>query len=318
MPLIDSLPVVGGVVSSLINSSSNVKLSREQREFDYRMWKLNNEYNTPTKQVQRLRDAGVNPALALTNGVMDSGVSSSSAGGQSAPTVDFSPIANGVRSSVELYNQRRLNEAQIQNLNEQSTNQAIKNRYENQRQIIELDKMLSEQKLSDSQREYYTTERDRLIEENKWIDKRNSSQIHKTMMDAFQAQESGRYQRTMNQYQQIVNQYAHGQQKQILSNLQAQYSEIMSAALNNNKSAAEHAVSAALKGVEKDTAMKIQKHVVNKAFEESSMIRDSNERAWLEEIHKSTGRAGEYLPSAGRSYFSEKGYNRFVKQHRLR
>lgn len=318
MPLIDSLPVVGGVASSLINSSSNVKLSREQREFDYQMWKLNNEYNTPAKQVQRLRDAGVNPALGLSNGVMDSGVSSSSAGGQSAPTVDFSPIANGVRSSVELYNQRRLNEAQIQNLNEQSTNQAIKNRYENQRQIIELDKMLSEQKLSDSQREYYTTERDRLIEENKWIDKRNSSQIHKTMMEAFQAQESARYQRTMNHYQQIVNQYAHGQQKQILSNLQAQYSEIISAALNNNKSAAEHAASAALKGVEKDTALKIQKHVVNKAFEEASMIRDTNERAWLEEIHKSTGRAGEYLPSAGRSYFSEKGYNRFVKQHRLR
>lgn len=318
MPLIDSLPVVGGVASSLINSSSNVKLSREQREFDYQMWKLNNEYNTPAKQVQRLRDAGVNPALGLTNGVMDSGVSSSSAGGQSAPTVDFSPIANGVRSSFELYNQRRLNEAQIQNLNEQSTNQAIKNRYENQRQIIELDKMLSEQKLSDSQREYYTTERDRLIEENKWIDKRNSSQIHKTMMEAFQAQESGRYQRIMNHYQQIVNQYAHGQQKQILSNLQAQYSEIISAALNNNKSAAEHAASAALKGVEKDTAKKIQKHVVNKAFEEASMIRDTNERAWLEEIHKSTGRAGEYLPSAGRSYFSEKGYNRFVKQHRLR
>lgn len=315
---INPLPFIGSLASSLIGANTNVGLQREQREFDYRMWKENNEYNTPANQVSRLRAAGINPALALTNGSLESGISSGSSGGQSAPSVDFSPVAHGVRDSVDLYQQRRLQDAQIGKLNEESTNQSIRNRYENQRQIIELDKMLSDKRLSDSQREYYSTERDRLIEENKWIDKRNSSQIHKTMMDAFAAQQEGRYKRVMTSYQSIVNQFAPKQQQQILSNLQAQYHEIMSAALNNNRSAAEHAASAALKNVEKDTAQKLQKHVVDKAFEEASMIRDDNERSWLRELHESTGKAGSYLPHAGRAYHTQQGYVNFYKKRRLR
>lgn len=315
---INPLPFLGSVASSLIGATSNVGLQREQREFDYRMWKENNEYNTPANQVSRLRAAGINPALALTNGSLESGLSSGSPGGQSAPSVDFSPVAHGIRDSVDLYQQRRLQDAQIGKLNEESTNQSIRNRYENQRQIIELDKMLSDKRLSDSQRDYYMTERNRLIEENKWIDKRNSSQIHKTMMDAFAAQQEGRYKRVMTSYQSIVNQFAPKQQQQILSNLQAQYHEIMSAALNNNRSAAEHAAAAALKSVEKDTAEKLQKHVVDKAFEEASMIRDDNERSWLRELHESTGKAGSYLPHAGRAYHTQQGYVNFYKKRRLR
>ena len=182
--------LVGSVASSLMGNSSNLKLAREQREWDYKMWKENNEYNTPQNQVKRLRDAGINPALALTNGSLQSGISQSTAGGQQAPQMDFSPIAQGVRNSVDLYQQKRFQDAQIENLNEQTVNQSIKNRYENQRQIIELDKLLADKNLSDSQREYYLQERDRLVQENKWIDRRNSTNIHKTMMEAFQAQES--------------------------------------------------------------------------------------------------------------------------------
>ena len=196
---------IGSVASSLIGNSTNVQLAREQREWDYKMWKENNEYNTPQNQMKRLRDAGLNPGLAMSNGLIGNGLSSQTAGGQTAPTVDYSPIAQGLRNSVDLYQQKRMQDAQISNLNEQTVNQSIKNRYENQRQIIEIDKLLSEKGLSDSQREYYTQERDRLVEENKWIDKRNSSNIHKTMMEAFQAQESGRYHRVMTEYQHLVN-----------------------------------------------------------------------------------------------------------------
>ena len=168
---------IGSVASALIGNSTNVQLAREQREWDYKMWKENNEYNTPQNQMKRLRDAGLNPGLAMSNGLIGNGLSSQTAGGQTAPTVDYSPIAQGLRNSVDLYQQKRMQDAQISNLNEQTVNQSIKNRYENQRQIIEIDKLLSEKGLSDSQREYYTQERDRLVEENKWIDKRNSSNI---------------------------------------------------------------------------------------------------------------------------------------------
>ena len=199
---------IGSVASTLLGNSANIQLAREQREWDYKMWKENNEYNTPLNQMKRLRSAGINPGLAMSNGLLGNGLSSQSAGGQTAPMVDFSPIAQGIQQSVDLYQQKRMQDAQISKLNEETVNQSIKNRFENQRQIIEIDKLLSEKGLSDATREYYQQERNRLVEENKWIDKRNSSNIHKTMMEAFQAQENGRYTRTLNTYQKIVNEYS--------------------------------------------------------------------------------------------------------------
>ena len=278
---------IGSVASTLLGNSANIQLAREQREWDYKMWKENNEYNTPLNQMKRLRSAGINPGLAMSNGLMGNGLSSQSAGGQTAPMVDFSPIAQGIQNSVDLYQQKRMQDAQISKLNEETVNQSIKNRYENQRQIIEIDKLLSEKGLSDATREYYQQERNRLVEENKWIDKRNSSNIHKTMMEAFQAQENGRYTRTMNTYQKIVNEYAHQHQQKILRNLDAEYSNIMSAALANDASAAASYAAVALsnaskQGVDIDntTKKRIQDNVVKKAFEEAEMIHDDNERKW--------------------------------------
>lgn len=322
---LSAVPVIGSVASTLLQNSNNIKLAREQREWDYRMWKENNAYNSPQAQKQRLQDAGFNPALALTNGAMSSGVSNSPSGGQTAPVTDFSPIAHGVRDSVELYQQRRMQDAQIENLQEQTFNQSIKNRFENQRQIIELDKLLSEKNLSDAQREYYTVERNRLVEENKWIDKRNSSNIHKTMMEAYQAQESGRYQRLMSTYQSMVNDFTPKQQEKILKNLDAEYEQIMSAALANDASAAASYASAALSNAQKngveidnDTKDRMKDSIVKKAFEEANMIEDDNERKWLQEMHASTGKAGEYLPHAGRAYYSQQGYVKFMNKRKFR
>ena len=118
---------IGSVASTLLGNSQNVKLAREQREWDYKMWKENNSYNTPQNQVQRLRDAGLNPALAMQNGLLGSGMSNQSAGGQQAPVTDFSPIAQGIQNSVDLYQQKRLQDAQIEKLESESQNQSIKN-----------------------------------------------------------------------------------------------------------------------------------------------------------------------------------------------
>lgn len=319
------LPVIGSVSSTLLGNSKNIQLAREQREWDYKMWKENNEYNTPLNQMNRLRDAGINPGLAMSNGLLSSGVSSQSSGGETAPVTDFSPISQGINNSVDLYQQKRMQDAQISNLNEQTVNQSIKNRYENQRQIIELDRMLSEKGLTNAQRDYYSQERDRLIEENKWIDKRNTSQIHKTMMEAFQSQENGRYHRVLTEYQKLVNEFTPREQEKVLRNLDASYSEIMSAAFHNNASAVSALADEALKKAQKDgvnidnrTKERIQNSVVKKAFEEAEMVHDDNERRWLEEIHQSTGKAGEYLPSAGRSYYSQKAYQQFINKRRFR
>lgn len=173
----DLVPGVGSVVGSALSSGLNLFNASKQREFDRRMIEEQNRYNSPAEQVKRLRAAGLNPALAMTNGMMSTGEQSTSAGGQAAPTVDFSPIAQGMRDSVELYQQRRYQNAQIRQLNESSNNMAIKNRWENTRQIIELSKMLSERNLTEDNRKMISQEIERLQKENAWIDKRNASAI---------------------------------------------------------------------------------------------------------------------------------------------
>lgn len=82
----------GSLLGGLFNSKSqsqanatNLKISREQREWNEKMWNKNNAYNTPLAQMQRYAAAGLNPNLIYGQGT--SGVSSSPAQGVDAPTV---------------------------------------------------------------------------------------------------------------------------------------------------------------------------------------------------------------------------------------
>ena len=163
-------PVLGSVASSLLQNAANYALAQGQRSHDVRMWQMQNEYNSPRNQVARLRAAGLNPGL---NSNIGTGENASHAGGQTAPVTDFSPIAQGLRDSVDLYQQKRMQDAQIAYQNQNTYNLAIRNRYENTRQILELDKLISDKNTSDSQRRFYEQERERLIKENSWIDQQH-------------------------------------------------------------------------------------------------------------------------------------------------
>lgn len=84
------------------NNQLQMDLWHEQQEYDYKKWQENNAYNTPSAQVERLKAAGINPALALSN--ISSGVSSSTAGGQSIPkttAATFENPANEVNMKVQ-------------------------------------------------------------------------------------------------------------------------------------------------------------------------------------------------------------------------
>lgn len=84
------------------NNQLQMDLWHEQQEYDYKKWQENNAYNTPSAQVERLKAAGINPALALSN--VSSGVSSSTAGGQSIPkttAATFENPANEVNMKVQ-------------------------------------------------------------------------------------------------------------------------------------------------------------------------------------------------------------------------
>ena len=66
---------IGGAFNSIFQGRQNRKNREFQerenqinRQFAVDMWNKQNEYNLPTNQMQRLRDAGINPHLAYSNG----------------------------------------------------------------------------------------------------------------------------------------------------------------------------------------------------------------------------------------------------------
>lgn len=74
------------------NNQLQMDLWHEQQEYDYKMWQENNAYNAPSSQVDRLKAAGINPALALSN--ISTGESRSTAGGQNPPSTTASTYEN--------------------------------------------------------------------------------------------------------------------------------------------------------------------------------------------------------------------------------
>lgn len=171
------LPAIAGVVTAGVSSAFNKVSQHEQREYDYRMLAEERAYNSPAQQAKRLRAAGLNPALAMTNGMMSSGNVDQSAGGQQPVQYDFSPISQGVNTSVDLELQRRYQNSQINKVNQEAFNQAIRNRYENTRQILELSKLLSDKNLTDETRKRIVEEINGLRLQNKWIDENNASNL---------------------------------------------------------------------------------------------------------------------------------------------
>lgn len=84
------------------NNKLQMDLWHEQQEYDYKMWQENNAYNAPSAQVERLKAAGINPALALSS--ISTGESHSTAGGQSTPSTTattFENPANEVNMKVQ-------------------------------------------------------------------------------------------------------------------------------------------------------------------------------------------------------------------------
>lgn len=56
------------VTGSAIDAASVAQLNKRQRKFAIDMWNMQNEYNTPAMQMQRFKDAGLNPNLIYGQG----------------------------------------------------------------------------------------------------------------------------------------------------------------------------------------------------------------------------------------------------------
>lgn len=77
MPLSGLISGAHQLGASLINywsqenaNDTNLFLARDQNMYNFQQWMRENQYNLPANQVERLKQAGINPALAYANGSM--------------------------------------------------------------------------------------------------------------------------------------------------------------------------------------------------------------------------------------------------------
>lgn len=110
------------------------ELQSIQNNYQTEMWNKTNEYNSLSSQMNRARDAGVNPytALGLMNAGTASAMNGSSASAPSAgsvglpspsqvsvqsPSYDFSGVGSSIMAGLDLYNKLKLGKEQADNLN---------------------------------------------------------------------------------------------------------------------------------------------------------------------------------------------------------
>jgi len=110
--------IIGGGLSSLGQfsaNSSNLKIARENRQWNLEQWNRENAYNTPQAQMQRYVDAGLNPNLIYGSGSASSG----NAGAvPSSPIPHVESVTKGIdpstfMSMLSAYQQIKQSEATV-------------------------------------------------------------------------------------------------------------------------------------------------------------------------------------------------------------
>lgn len=145
MGLLDFIPIVGNIASSIGNTVSTNKTNKtnmainqmnnefnaaeaeKARQFQLDMWNRSNEYNSASAQRSRLEEAGLNPYLMMNGG---SAGTASSAGSSSpasaAPPLsmqrqDFSGLSNTLSTALQIANQTKETNANVQALQSQKS-----------------------------------------------------------------------------------------------------------------------------------------------------------------------------------------------------
>ena len=124
-----------GYIGQRNTNKTNLKLAEQARTHDVNMWNMQNAYNTPAMQRQRLEEAGLNPNL-----LYDSGANAGNAG--NVPTAPRPEVKNEMAHMqainllplISKYQDWQVQKAQIDNLQAQRdaiTEQTIGKRIEN-------------------------------------------------------------------------------------------------------------------------------------------------------------------------------------------
>jgi hypothetical protein len=145
-------------------NETNIGLAQRQNQYNVEQWMRENQYNLPQNQVERLKAAGINPALAYANGSMMNESAPSpqmTAGRVQAPylsPVDLSQIrlnealagkadAEGRKADEETQTVKQTREAIVNKLNTETANLL----QQNNEIVARINRMAKENEFTDAQ-----------------------------------------------------------------------------------------------------------------------------------------------------------------------
>lgn len=102
---------IGSVASSIIGGYAQRSENKRAYERDVAMWNMQNAYNTPAAQMERLKDAGLNPMLVYGNGSV---VGNTTSTVPKYTPVDYSGVGSAVGGFVGASADRALQKKRVE------------------------------------------------------------------------------------------------------------------------------------------------------------------------------------------------------------
>lgn len=295
-----------GAASNVAQNYFNSQANKEARQWQYQMWMKNNEYNTPQNQVARLRAAGLNPGIAMSNGAVGSGTSSSPAEGVEPMKYDFSPAATALQQGAMLHIENKKADAEIREKNSNAQGQEIRNQWLNFQELADLLNKRSDLKKKGKDTDLV----DQMIEykrqENAAFQERNAAEVQRIRAEAAEKEKQAHLVELQSSYQEIINKYAPKEKAKLLSQIDANTQMLLSAAYEHDKAALSHAADVALKGVDLETKKAIKPFLINEAESKANESYWNSERAAKIFL---LGDKGSYWPAMDLNGHSYESYN---------
>lgn len=120
---------VGSLGSSLLTNKGALKRQQLADKQNVKFWQMQNKYNHPEQQMQRLRQAGLNPNLIYGSSVAGAtGSASSVAPSKAAPYSIANPVPAGTNAAQSVSNMHLQKTQGLKNMQDAATSKSTQNR----------------------------------------------------------------------------------------------------------------------------------------------------------------------------------------------
>lgn len=140
-----------------MNNEFNAQMMQKQMDFTERMYDRSLQDTSPSAQMQRYRQAGINPYMAVGNISGGSGQAGSVSAAQASPVqmqpnrYDFSGISQIVGNAIQAYNDMRLGTANERKVNQEADQLQIENQYKGAEMLARIADLKASARSKDAQ-----------------------------------------------------------------------------------------------------------------------------------------------------------------------